>query len=199
MLQHCLSDVFRAYELFGMFLHSYEALVAGEIKGKCLSIEDMMQVEPENLEEMDLQRRMAMMTFRAKCHLEKTGNKRIDGKRAGFDKSKLRCFNCKQLSHFKRDCPMPVQNQENTPAPVIMTENDGANQVEKDTKKALTIQDMKWGQEVEEAQVNICKALMAKICEPKAKIDEAKDGVESSEKDKNVVDKAYMFKTEYLK
>ncbi|KAK1429933.1 hypothetical protein QVD17_12286 [Tagetes erecta] len=41
--------------LFGMFVHSYEALVAGELKGKGMTVEDMYQVDPDDLEETDIQ------------------------------------------------------------------------------------------------------------------------------------------------
>jgi hypothetical protein len=36
--------------LFRMFVHSYEALIVGDLKGKSLSIDDMMQVDPDDME-----------------------------------------------------------------------------------------------------------------------------------------------------
>jgi hypothetical protein len=40
--------------LFGMFVNSCEAFIVSDLKGKSLSIDDMMQVHPDDMEEMDL-------------------------------------------------------------------------------------------------------------------------------------------------
>jgi hypothetical protein len=40
--------------LSGMFLYSYEALIASDLKGKSLSIEDMVPIDPDDMEDMDL-------------------------------------------------------------------------------------------------------------------------------------------------
>jgi len=59
--------------VFGMFVNSYEALIAGDIKGKGITMEDMLQVDLDDLEEADIQWQMAMLTVRAQRFMERTG------------------------------------------------------------------------------------------------------------------------------
>ncbi|KAF5803014.1 putative transcription factor interactor and regulator CCHC(Zn) family [Helianthus annuus] len=112
--------------LFNTFLNSYEALMSGELKQNVFTTEDMYQVDPDDMEEMDLKWQMAMITLRLKKFQDKTG-KRLSLGKVGFDKSKLRCYNCKNLWHFKRDCPLPKNvNTEAAPARrmIAIEEND---------------------------------------------------------------------------
>ncbi|GJZ23742.1 hypothetical protein Tco_0561201 [Tanacetum coccineum] len=56
--------------------------------------EDLEQLHPDDLEEMDLQWEMAMLTIRARRFIKRTGRKLdINGQRVGFDKSKVECYN----------------------------------------------------------------------------------------------------------
>ncbi|GJV27391.1 putative ribonuclease H-like domain-containing protein [Tanacetum coccineum] len=51
----------------------------------------------DDLEEMDLQWEMAMLTIRGRSFIKRTGKKLdINGQRVGFDKSKVECFNLKK-------------------------------------------------------------------------------------------------------
>ncbi|GJT70964.1 ribonuclease H-like domain-containing protein [Tanacetum coccineum] len=69
-----------------------------------LSQEDLEQLHPDDLEEMDLQWEMAMLTIRARRFIKRTGKKlNINGQRVGFDKSKMECFNCYKHGHFARE------------------------------------------------------------------------------------------------
>ncbi|GJV52720.1 ribonuclease H-like domain-containing protein [Tanacetum coccineum] len=70
--------------------------------------EDLEQLHPDDLEEMDLQWEMAMLTIRARRFIKRTGKKlNINGQRVGFDKSKVECFNCHKHGHFARECRFP--------------------------------------------------------------------------------------------
>ncbi|GKG51573.1 hypothetical protein Tco_0541957, partial [Tanacetum coccineum] len=57
--------------------------------------EDLQQIHPNDMEEMDLRWQMAMLTMRAKWFLKNTGRKlTVNGNETiGFDKSKVECYN----------------------------------------------------------------------------------------------------------
>ncbi|KAF5814675.1 putative transcription factor interactor and regulator CCHC(Zn) family [Helianthus annuus] len=149
--------------LFNTFLSSYEALMSGELKKEMFTAEDMYQVDPDDMEEMDLKWQMAMITLRLKKFQDRTG-KRLGLGKAGFDKSKLRCYNCKNLGHFKRDCPLLKEgNSETTPAVKQITVEENKNNASPSTPKALVVEDYDWSEEITEAKEQVNKALMAKI------------------------------------
>ncbi|GKA70202.1 putative ribonuclease H-like domain-containing protein [Tanacetum coccineum] len=59
-----------------------------------LDQEDLEQLYPDDLEEMDLQCEMAMLTIRARRFIKRTRRKLdINGQKVGFDKSKVECYN----------------------------------------------------------------------------------------------------------
>ncbi|GKA65032.1 plastid delta12-fatty acid acetylenase [Tanacetum coccineum] len=76
--------------------------------------EDLQQLHPDDLEEMDLRWQMTMLTMRARRFLKNTGRKvTINGNETiGFDKSKMECYNCHKRGHFAREC-RTLRNQEN--------------------------------------------------------------------------------------
>ncbi|GJZ58154.1 putative ribonuclease H-like domain-containing protein [Tanacetum coccineum] len=79
-----------------------------------LAHEDLQQIHPDDIEEMDLRWQMAMLTMRARRFLKNTGRKlTVNGNETiGFDKSKVECYNCHKRGHFAREC-RALRNQDN--------------------------------------------------------------------------------------
>ncbi|KAM0001402.1 putative transcription factor interactor and regulator CCHC(Zn) family [Helianthus debilis subsp. tardiflorus] len=87
-------------------LVSYEGLIGGKIGNPNMTKEDYDQVDPEEMELMDIRWCMASVIRRAQRFVEITGRKCLEGPdmKIGFDKNKVTCFKCKQKGHFKREC-----------------------------------------------------------------------------------------------
>ncbi|GJT08736.1 hypothetical protein Tco_0843198 [Tanacetum coccineum] len=79
-----------------------------------LAHEDLQQIHPADIEEMDLRWQMAMLTIRARRFLKNTRRKLIvnGNKTISFEKSKVECYNCHKRRHFARECRAP-RNQDN--------------------------------------------------------------------------------------
>ncbi|GJW90575.1 ribonuclease H-like domain-containing protein [Tanacetum coccineum] len=79
-----------------------------------LDDEDLEQIDHDDLEEMDLKWQVAMLSMRVKRFYKKTIRKLIfNGKESvGFDKTKVKCFNCHKRCHFARECKA-TRNQGN--------------------------------------------------------------------------------------
>ncbi|GJV78715.1 putative ribonuclease H-like domain-containing protein [Tanacetum coccineum] len=77
------------------------------------STQDLQQIYPDDLEEMDLRWNIVILTMRARRFLKNIGRKLdMDNKeRIGFDKFKVECFNYYKIGHFVRECMAP-RNQD---------------------------------------------------------------------------------------
>nr|GFB12027.1 hypothetical protein [Tanacetum cinerariifolium] len=78
-----------------------------------LAKEDLEQMDPDDLEEMDLYWEMAMQTIRARRFMKRTGRSLdMNVRRIGFDKTKVECFDCHKNGYFAREC-RALRNQDN--------------------------------------------------------------------------------------
>nr|GEV12555.1 hypothetical protein [Tanacetum cinerariifolium] len=103
------------------------SIFASQSNSPQLDNEDLKQIDPDDLEEMDLKWQMAMLTMRARRFLKRTRrNLGANGTDTiGFDMSKVECYNCHRRGHFARECRSPRDNRNNkaTRRPVL-TEAD---------------------------------------------------------------------------
>nr|GFC06486.1 hypothetical protein [Tanacetum cinerariifolium] len=79
-----------------------------------LENENMHQIHPDDLEEINLRWQMDMLTIKARRILKNTGRKfSMNGTETiEFDMSKLECYKYHKRRHFTRECRAP-RNQEN--------------------------------------------------------------------------------------
>ncbi|GJX22350.1 ribonuclease H-like domain-containing protein [Tanacetum coccineum] len=136
------------------------AFFASQPNSPQLNNEDLQQIYPDDLEEMDLRWQMAMLTMRAMRFLKNTRRKFSvnDTETIGFDKSKVECYNCHKRGHFARECRAP-RNQENR----NRESTRRSVPVETTTSNALIscdgLGDYDWSDQAEEGPTNF--ALMA--------------------------------------
>ncbi|GKD44328.1 retrovirus-related pol polyprotein from transposon TNT 1-94 [Tanacetum coccineum] len=76
--------------------------------------EDLQQIHPDDMEDIDLRWQMAILTMRARRFLKNTGRKlTVNGNETiSFDKSKVECYNYHKRGHFARKC-RASRNQDN--------------------------------------------------------------------------------------
>nr|GEY84595.1 ribonuclease H-like domain-containing protein [Tanacetum cinerariifolium] len=84
------------------------AFLASQPNSPQLAKEDLEKIDPDDLEEMDLHWEMVMLTIRARRFMKRTDrNLDINGRRIGFDKTKVECFNCHKNGYFAREYRAP--------------------------------------------------------------------------------------------
>ncbi|GKF74845.1 putative ribonuclease H-like domain-containing protein, partial [Tanacetum coccineum] len=108
-----------------------------------LDDEDLKQIDHDDLEEMDLNWKVAMLSIRVKRFYKKTGKKLIfNGKEpVGFDKTKVEYFNCHRRGHFAREC-RATRNQGNRNRDERYRSRDNTRRtVPMETSDALVVQD----------------------------------------------------------
>ncbi|GJT31546.1 ribonuclease H-like domain-containing protein [Tanacetum coccineum] len=90
------------------------AFFSSQLNNPQLANDDLQQLHPDDLGEMDLRWQMTMLTMRARRFLKNTRRKvTINGNETiRFDKSKVECYNYHKRGHFARECRAP-RNQDN--------------------------------------------------------------------------------------
>ncbi|KAJ0902997.1 putative RNA-directed DNA polymerase [Helianthus annuus] len=106
-------------EIAASVINCMNAFASGNLDPPKFSMDDLDQIHPEDVEEMDITWQMAMAAFRAKNFVRKTGkNKWQNLKFTGPVKMpfEYRCYNCHEQGHLARNCTKPKVNDEQTPA-----------------------------------------------------------------------------------
>ncbi|KAI3746136.1 hypothetical protein L6452_08558 [Arctium lappa] len=84
----------------------FEAFLASHGNSSLIN-DNLEQLHPNDLEEMDIKWQMAMLSMRVKKFIKRTGRNNFSQRRedrAGFDKSKVECYKCHLKGHFAREC-----------------------------------------------------------------------------------------------
>ncbi|GJW25146.1 putative ribonuclease H-like domain-containing protein [Tanacetum coccineum] len=89
------------------------AFLANQLNGSQVVHENLEQIHEDDLEEMDLKWKLALLSLKERKFYQRTGKKIIINRSdtAGYDISKVECFNCHKMRHFARECRGP-RNQE---------------------------------------------------------------------------------------
>ncbi|GJU21996.1 putative ribonuclease H-like domain-containing protein [Tanacetum coccineum] len=85
------------------------AFVGENPNGSNLLQQDLEQIHKDDLEAMDLKWQFSLLSMRAKRYFQRTGKKIFINANdtAGYDKSKVECFNYHKMGHFARECRAP--------------------------------------------------------------------------------------------
>nr|GEU68939.1 ribonuclease H-like domain-containing protein [Tanacetum cinerariifolium] len=81
------------------------AFLASQPNSPQLEHENLEQIHPDDIEEIDLRWQMTILTMRAKRFLKKTGRKlNVNGNETlGFNMSKVKCYNCHKRGQFAKE------------------------------------------------------------------------------------------------
>ncbi|KAI3735684.1 hypothetical protein L6452_15192 [Arctium lappa] len=138
----------------------FEAFLSSHSNNSLIN-DDLDQLHPDDLEEMDIKWQMAMLSMRVKKFIKRTGRNNFSQRRengASFDKTKVECYKCHMKGHFARECRSVVPNNNHQQA-----QNGGYNQNKNPAQALVSQQGMgfDWSDQAEEAIQN--QALMAEV------------------------------------
>ncbi|KAJ0542527.1 putative transcription factor interactor and regulator CCHC(Zn) family [Helianthus annuus] len=114
-------------EIAASVINCLNAFIAGKLDPPKWSPNDLSQIHPDDVEEMDITWQMAMAAFRAQKFVRKTGKNRWGNAWNGAAKVpfNLRCFNCHEEGHYARNCPKPLVNRDQASAELAQPATPG--------------------------------------------------------------------------
>ncbi|KAI3802078.1 hypothetical protein L1987_30203 [Smallanthus sonchifolius] len=140
--------------MFSLFMESYENFIGGKIHDPEVIEEDFKQIDTVDLEKMNIQWNMAIRS------------------RMGFDKSKVRCYNCQEYGHFSTECVKPKvefdsqKKQPNFQHNRNQSQGSSGNTNHASTSYALVAQNDEnydWGIHLEDLVGAVSQAFVAEI------------------------------------
>ena len=96
-------------QIAGLGDSTFYANLSSQVNGSILTHEDLDQVDEDDMEEMDIKWKVALLSLKAKKFWTRTRRKIIinGNETAGFDKKKEECYNYHKMGHFARECRKP--------------------------------------------------------------------------------------------